>query len=666
MRKAKKFILGVFYLFIVTGISMLHAGAAFAEPVHSGPQFIDGYYADPDVQNYNGTYWVFPTRPKQETDPGGYVCKTIDIFSSTDLVNWTKYPSVISPDNVKWIQKALFAPNGINRNGKYYIYFSANAINGDGQLGGIGVAVADNPQGPYTDAIGAPLINVVRNNAGPMDQDVFIDDDGQAYMVYGSWGDCNVVKLNDDMISLGTWPDGTVYKKITPNKTGERDDYFEGPKMFKRNGIYYMTYSSGVWVDYTYTVCYATSDSITGPFVKQGVMLQSDDTTAYGPGHNGIVKSPSNEWYIFYHKRYLNDPAWDHRILAFDKFDFNADNSIKPVRMAVEDNFSDRNTTGWTTYGGTWTLSDGQYTVASNPGAKSMLDTNFSNMIYEADVTAGSTGNAGLIFRVTNPGTGTDAYTGYYAAIDVPNQRVMLGKANNNWTSITTVPMSLTANTKYHLKIEAQDSSIMVYVGDMTTPKIKVTDSSYVGGAVGVRTYNSAAKFDNITVTKTAIRLENKQFSKLLQGTETPDGTGTGFNVRAVNTNMTGLWTQWNLTAVSGGQYFRIENQNSGRWLQCADMNTPDATNGLPDPVLDADTLAVRAVGRNNTGDYTQWIKVDAGEGYFYLKNKATGYYIQVTNLSDIDTGSGDGGLQIRAVPSSKNGDWTKFRSIKA
>lgn len=508
IRKSKRLMVSVT---LIIGLLLALPGfiSAAAVPLHAGPQFVDGYYADPDVQNYNGTYWVYPTRPSQVGEPGSTGAKSMDIFSSTDLVNWTKYSNVISSANISWLNHSLWAPSGAYRNGKYYIYFAANAINGDGQLGGIGVAVADHPQGPYTDAIGGPLINVVRNGAGPMDQDVFIDDDGQAYMYYGSWGEANVVKLNADMKSLGSWTDGSVYKKVTPAKTGH-NDFFEGPKVFKRNGIYYMTYSAGVWVDSTYKVMYATSSSVTGPFVPQGIMLHSDATTAYGPGHNGIVKAPNSEdWYIFYHKRYLNKPDWDARVLAFDKFAFSADNRIIPVEMTVADNFNDGNDTGWTHHGGTWTVSGGQYQVASHPGAKSLLDTHFANLIYQADVTPGATGNAGVVFRVSNPGTGTDAYQGYYAGLDVPNQRVVLGKANNNWTSLASVPMSLSANTSYSIKIVAQDASIQVYVNDMNTPKISVTDSSHKAGMAGVRTYNSAAKFDNISVESSQIETEN-------------------------------------------------------------------------------------------------------------------------------------------------------------
>ncbi|WP_160319699.1 family 16 glycoside hydrolase, partial [Paenibacillus xylanivorans] len=166
--------------------------------------------------------------------------------------------------------------------------------------------------------------------------------------------------------------------------------------------------------------------------------------------------------------------------------------------------------------------------VASNPGAKALLDTNFSDVIYEADVTPGSTGNAGLVFRVSNPGTGADAYQGYYAGLDVPNQKVLIGKANNNWTSLSTASMSLTANTKYHVKIVAQDASIKVYVDDMTIPKINVTDSTYIGGSVGLRTYDSAAKFDNISVQSSRYETENLFVSATSGDKHTMFGNGTG------------------------------------------------------------------------------------------------------------------------------------------
>jgi hypothetical protein len=164
------------------------------------------------------------------------------------------------------------------------------------------------------------------------------------------------------------------------------------------------------------------------------------------------------------------------------------------------DNFDDGNANGWTTYGGTWSVVSGQYNVAANAGAKSVADgTSFSNFTYDADVTIGAAGDAGLIFRVTNPATGMDSYTGYYAGISYAGS-VVLGKANNNWTQLATTAMTITANTLYHMRVVADGSIIKVYVADMVTPKINFTDSSYTVGAIGLRTFNADAKFDNVTV----------------------------------------------------------------------------------------------------------------------------------------------------------------------
>ncbi|CAM5543198.1 hypothetical protein SBADM41S_00250 [Streptomyces badius] len=103
------------------------------------------------------------------------------------MVTWTKHSKVLDIADVSWAKYALWAPAPVFRDGKYYLYFAANDIQNDSEHGGIGVAVA-RPEGPYKDAIGGPLISRFHNGAQPIDQDVFIDDDGQAYMYYGGWG----------------------------------------------------------------------------------------------------------------------------------------------------------------------------------------------------------------------------------------------------------------------------------------------------------------------------------------------------------------------------------------------------------------------------------------------------------------------------------------------
>lgn len=463
----------------------------------AGNPFVDGWYADPDVAVYDDTYWVYPTTSK------AYEEQTyLDAFSSTDMVNWTKHENVLTTADVSWAEYAVWAPAPVERNGKYYLFFAANDIQDDSSLGGIGVAVADKPEGPYSDALGRPLIGQFHNGAQPIDQDVFIDDDGQAYMYYGGWGHANVVKLNDDMTSLGTFADGSTYKEITPA------DYTEGSQMFKRDGTYYLMWSEGGWTGPDYSVSYAMSDSPTGPFEKVEEVLAQDPAVAKGSGHNSVVNVPGTDiWYIVYHRRPLGESAGNNRQLAYDRMYFNADGTIEPVTMRVRDNFADGNSLGWKTYGGSWSAGDGSYRAVASAGGKALLDTDFADFTYDADVTLApgedGGGDAGLIFRAARPAVGVDSYAGYYAGIG-PAGEVVLGRADDGvWTPFESARLPLPTGSEHHLRITAIGSAIEVYVDDMATPAISVTDATYESGANGVRVFDTAAAFDNVSVDKT-------------------------------------------------------------------------------------------------------------------------------------------------------------------
>ncbi|GAA2967053.1 family 43 glycosylhydrolase [Streptomyces enissocaesilis] len=508
MSRVRHFVAGATVFALLLGLAVaLGVGAApralaAAAPdyptAEAGNPIVDGWYADPDIAVYGGRYWLYPTTSRaydQQT--------SMDAFSSTDLVSWTKHADVLNVDDISWARRALWAPAPVHRNGKYYLYFAANDIQNNSELGGIGVAVADQPEGPYRDAIGRPLVSRFVNGAQPIDQDVFIDDDGQAYMYYGGWHHANVVKLNPDMVSLGTFPDGSTYKEITP------ENYTEGSLMFKRNGKYYFMWSEGFWGGADYSVSYAMSDSPTGPFRKIDKVLAQDPAVARGSGHNTVVNVPGTDiWYIFYHRRPLSETDGNHRALAYDRMYFNSDGTLQPIRMGVKDNFADNNAVGWRTYGGSWSAANGQYAAGSSPGGKALLDTNFSDVVHEADVTLTSGGgDGGVVFRATRLGVGEDSYHGYYAGIS-PSGRVVLGKAANGWTQLASAPMTVSPNTTYKLKVEAIASSIKVYVNDMAKPKISVTDSSHASGATGVRVHNTAARFDNVSTRSNIFSLE--------------------------------------------------------------------------------------------------------------------------------------------------------------
>ncbi len=291
----------------------------------SGNPIFPGWYADPEAVVYNGEYWVFPTysAPFEEQT-------FLDAFSSPDLVNWTKHPRVLDNSNVKWVRRAMWAPAVIHANNKYYLFFGGNDVH-QGEVGGIGVAVADRPEGPYKDALGKPLINEIVNGAQPIDQFVFKDDDGQYYMYYGGWGHCNMVKLAPDLLSIVPFPDGVTYKEVTPK------NYVEGPFMLKKDGKYYFMWSEGGWTGPDYCVAYAISDSPFGPFERVGKILEQDDKIARGAGHHSVIKgNGKDEWYIVYHRRPLTETDGNHRETCIDRMYFDKNGFIKPVKMTVE------------------------------------------------------------------------------------------------------------------------------------------------------------------------------------------------------------------------------------------------------------------------------------------------------------------------------------------
>jgi len=312
------------FLIILLLINLL-AGDIYAKKYMSGNPVFEGWYADPEGIIYDDTYWIYPTTSDL------YEKQTFfDCFSSKDLVKWTKHRSILDTSDVKWAKIALWAPSVIRNNKKYYLFFAANDVH-EGEVGGIGVAVANRPEGPYKDLLGKPLINRIVNGAQPIDQFVFRDDDGTHYMYYGGWGHCNMVKLNKDFTALIPFEDGDVYKEITP------EGYVEGPFMFKKNGKYYFMWSEGGWGGPNYSVAYAIADSPFGPFQRIGKILQQDTNVATGAGHHSVMHVPGSEdYYIVYHRRPLNDTGRDHRVTCIDKMTFDANGFINPVKITFE------------------------------------------------------------------------------------------------------------------------------------------------------------------------------------------------------------------------------------------------------------------------------------------------------------------------------------------
>ena len=330
---------------LLAGLALLTLPVA----VIAANPIVKGWYADPEIRVFQNRYWIYPTYSDDDGKPDvtthfsarqqedrkrrmvrpSYGKQTFfNAFSSNDLVHWTKHPHVLDVTNVAWASYAIWAPTVIDAHGKYYMFFSANDIQSDAEVGGIGLAVSDTPGGPFRDAIGKPLIDTFHNGAQPIDPFVFRDDDGQVYLFYGGWKHCNVVRLSDDLRSVKPFADGTTYKEITP------PGYVEGSFVIKRKGVYYLMWSEGGWTGPDYSVAYATGPTALGPFTPKGKILAQDMTIARGAGHHSVVNVPgTDDWYIVYHRRPLNDDKGEHRQVAIDRLSFAADGTIRPVKM---------------------------------------------------------------------------------------------------------------------------------------------------------------------------------------------------------------------------------------------------------------------------------------------------------------------------------------------
>jgi beta-xylosidase len=289
----------------------------------SGNPVFPGWYADPEAAIFGKKYWIYPTYSAPYNQQVFF-----DAFSSDDLVGWQKHERILDTASIRWARRAMWAPAVVQNNGRWFLFFGANDIQSDNEYGGIGVAVADRPQGPFRDYLGKPLIDKFYNKAQPIDQFVFHDKDGQWYLIYGGWRHCNIARLKPDFTGFEPFPDGSTFKEITPS------GYVEGPFMFLKDGKYYFMWSEGGWGGPNYSVAYAIGDSPLGPFQRIDKILQQDSTVATGAGHHSVLHVPkANKWYMVYHRRPLGETAANHRVTCIDEMLFDENGRIRPVKI---------------------------------------------------------------------------------------------------------------------------------------------------------------------------------------------------------------------------------------------------------------------------------------------------------------------------------------------
>ncbi|APZ45924.1 beta-xylosidase [Polaribacter reichenbachii] len=294
---------------------------------------LNGFYADPEIiySHKTNKYYLYPTSDGFTGWSGTYF-KT---FSSPDLVNWTDEGVIVDlKKDVSWANRNAWAPTAIEKkiNGeyKYFYYFTAAQK--------IGVAVSDNPTGPFVDS-GKPLIAERPKGikgGQEIDPDVFTDPvSGKSYLYWGN-GYMACAELNKDMVSIKK----NTIKIMTPDRT-----FREGAEIFYRKGKYYFLWSEDDTRSPNYRVRYATSNSPTGKLnipENNIVIEKKPEMGIYGTGHNSVIQTPDTDvWHIVYHR--FNRPngitmgsaAGFNREVCIDKLEFNSDGSIITVKPTI-------------------------------------------------------------------------------------------------------------------------------------------------------------------------------------------------------------------------------------------------------------------------------------------------------------------------------------------
>lgn len=301
-----------------TFLSLLFAFSV-ASTFAQNPVIRDQYSADPTARVFNGKVYMYPShdilgKPGQGR-PGWFCMEDYHVFSSENLTDWTDHGVIVSQTTVPWANPkgySMWAPDCIFRNGKYYFYFPTAPDSAYGKGFAIGVAIADKPEGPYV-----PEPKPIENVKG-IDPNVFIDKDGQAYL-YWSAGNIFGAKLKENMLELAS--EVTILGEF-PNKGLK-----EGPFLFERNGIYYMTIPH---VDKNVErLEYYTGTNPLGPFKFGGVIMDESPSGCW-TNHHSLVNY-NNQWYLFYHHNDYSPKFDKNRSVRIDSLFFNADGSIEKV-----------------------------------------------------------------------------------------------------------------------------------------------------------------------------------------------------------------------------------------------------------------------------------------------------------------------------------------------
>ncbi|MEV6638581.1 glycoside hydrolase family 43 protein [Amycolatopsis sp. NPDC051371] len=294
-----------------------------AAAVADNPIVQTSYTADPAPLVYNGRVYLYTGH--DEDNSTTYTMKEWRVWSSADMVNWTDHGSPLNLASFTWASANAWAGQTVYRNGKFYWYVPMT-VRATGSMA-IGVAVSNSPTGPFSDALGHPLVG-----NGEIDPTVFVDDDGQAYLYWGNphlW----YVKLNPDMISysggVNQIPLTTAGFGTRPGNTSRPTLFEEGPWVYKRNGLYYNVFAAKCCSEF---IGYSTATGPTGPWTYRGTVMPTQGASF--TNHPGVIDFAGNS-YFFYHNGALPGGSGYTRSVAVEKFAYNSDGSIPTIGMST-------------------------------------------------------------------------------------------------------------------------------------------------------------------------------------------------------------------------------------------------------------------------------------------------------------------------------------------
>ncbi len=289
----------------------------------NNPIITDKFTADPAAIVHNGKVYLYVGHDEAADDANFYDLNEWLVYSSNDMVNWEEHPVPLRATDFQWAVDDAWAAEVIERDGKFYWYVT---VHHDETHPGkaIGVAVSDNPTGPFKDALGKALITNDMTTEytdiswDDIDPTVFIDDDEQAYLY---WGNTQLYysKLKDNMIEL----EGEIQTVDLPNFT-------EAPWIHKKGDWYYLSYAFG----FPEKTAYAMSKSITGPWEYKGILNEVAGNS--NTNHQAIIEFEGIDYFIYHNGSLETNGGSFRRSVAIDQLFYNADGTLKKVQMTSE------------------------------------------------------------------------------------------------------------------------------------------------------------------------------------------------------------------------------------------------------------------------------------------------------------------------------------------